>query len=177
MLPLVPWVGVPVTPPPEPDALSRQLVWVPAEPPDRSMVPAMATAPVARRSSTPVPPEVTVTVTPAGMVTVVKLCTPGDSTVSVPGAKAPSAPVDGNCVQTVPWQVVPDGHTAPQPPPQVVRVSTSHPSAGSRLQSAKLGRQATSEHVPAAHAPTALAYAHACPQAPQLLASVRVLAQ
>jgi hypothetical protein len=121
------------------------------------MVPAMVTLPVARRSSTPAPPAVAVTVTPAGIVIVVKLCTPGASTVLVEGAKAPSAPVDGKRVHTLPWQVCPAPQTAPQPPPQVRRMSTSQPSVALALQSEKFGRQATSEHRPATHAPTPFA--------------------
>ena len=121
------------------------------------MVPETVTVPVARRSSTPAPPTVAVTVTPAGIVIVVKLCTPGASTVSVVGANAPSAAVDGNRVHTLPWQVCPAAHTGPQLPPQVSRVSTSQPSAALALQSEKFGRQATSEHRPAEHAPTPLA--------------------
>ncbi len=79
-----------------------QLVWTPPLPPETSIVPAMVTAPVARRSSTPVPPAVAVTVTPAGMLIVVKLWTPGVIATFVLGANAPSAPVEGKRVQTPP---------------------------------------------------------------------------
>ncbi len=162
-------LALPVAPPPPPEALSRQSVCGPPLPPETLMVPAMTTAPVARRSSTPAP--VVVTVTPAGTLMVVKLCTPGDSTTLVVGLKAPSAAVLGKRVHTPPWQTAPEGHTSPQAPPQLVVVSRSQPLMGFMSQSAKPVRQATSRQAPATQAPTPLAKVHARPQPPQLAAS------
>jgi hypothetical protein len=168
-LPPVPF-GLPVAPPPEPDALSRQSECTPAFPPDTLIVPAMMTVPVARRSSTPDP--LVVTVTPAGTLIVVKLCTPGESTVLVVGLNAPSALVLGKRVHTPPWHTAPVGHTAPHVPPQLVDVSRSQPFASFMSQLAKPVRHATSRHVPDVHAPTPLANVHARPHIPQLLTSV-----
>ncbi len=106
------------------------------DPPARSMVPATVTSPTARRSSTPLP--LTRTVTPAGMLIVVKLCTPGVSTVLVVGLNAPSLESEGKRVQIPDWHVVPAPQIDPQPPPQRVRVSTSQPFEGLPSQSAKL---------------------------------------
>ena len=111
--------------PVEPPVPHAQFAAVPPAPPDTSMAPATVTSPVARRSSTPLP--LTVTVTPDGIVFVVKLCTPLPMVVFDVGANAPSAPVDGNRVQTPAWHVAPPTQTVPQPPPQRVRVSTSQP--------------------------------------------------
>jgi hypothetical protein len=50
-----------------------------------------------------------------------------------------------------------------------LRVSTSHPSPASELQSAKLGLHAISKHRPALHVALALATLHVRPQAPQCM--------
>jgi len=67
-------LGVPVTPPPPLGPTAQPLydeAPLPPREPLTSMVPAMITAPDARRSRTPVP--LVVIVTPAGMLIVVKL--------------------------------------------------------------------------------------------------------
>ena len=133
------------------------------------MVPAMVTAPVARRSSTPVPFVVTVTV--EGMLIVVKLCTPGVSTVLVVGENAPSAPVEGKRVQPPDTQGEPEGQTVPHAPQfdASVLVSTQLPP-----QSVKPGLH-VAVHADDTHAGVPLDTAgQTLPQPPQLLASDRV---
>ena len=71
-----------------------------------------------------------------------------------------------------PEQTEPAAQARPQAPQLVLseRVSTSQPSAGLVLQSAKPAVQAVIAHVPAVQADTALARTHARPHAPQLVA-------
>ena len=71
---------------------------MPPREPLTSIVPAIVTAPVARRSSVALP--LVVTVIPAGMLIVVKLRTPAAKIVFVVGANAPSAPVLGKSGQS-----------------------------------------------------------------------------
>ncbi len=127
----------------------------------------MFTAPVARRSSTPV--HVVVTATPAGTLIVVKLCTPGVSTVFDDGLNAPSAPVDGKRVHAPATHGEPDPQTTPHAPQfiEFVRRSISHPSVALELQSAKPTLHATL-HTPDAQLTVALAaVAQALSQRPQ----------
>ncbi|MFO0645469.1 MAG: hypothetical protein U0326_04470 [Polyangiales bacterium] len=161
-----------MSPPPDPDALSRQSVWMPPLPPDTSTVPAMVTAPVARRSSTPVP--VVVTVTPAGTLIVVKLCTPGVSTVLVVGENAPSVPVDGKRTQPPATHGVPVGQTVPHAPQWLgsvavlMQVVPQLVSPGPHEAPQTDARHAGEPPVTAGQT---------LPQPPQLLASVRVSTQ
>ena len=69
---------------------------MPPTEPDTSTLPVMLTAPVARKSRMALEPGVTVTLTPTGMVMVVKLWMPGVSTVLTVGLNGPSRPVEVN---------------------------------------------------------------------------------
>ena len=77
------------------------------------MVPAIVTFPVARRSNTPEP--VVVITTPAGMLIVVKLCTPGESAALAVGLYGPSNPVLTNS-HTPATHELPAGQTLAHPP-------------------------------------------------------------
>ncbi len=148
-----------MVPPPDPEALSRQSRWTPPLLPETLTTPATTTVPVARRSSTPEP--VVVTVTPTGMLMVVKLWTPGGSTTSTVGLKAPSLPSLGKGTQPPATQAPLAQRLLHRPQwASVVRVSTSQPLPGAASQSAKPAVHVATPHAPAAHAPVALAGAH-----------------
>ena len=163
-----------VKPPPPPPVARTP---VPPVPPETSRVPATVTSPLARRSSTPLP--LVVTVTPAGTLMVVKLCTPGASVTFADGAKAPSAPVLGNgltSVQAPATQMVPPVQMFPHEPQLLLSppVATSQPSVRIPLQFAKPVAHDARVQCDATHPETAFAAVHATPQPPQFATLLRV---